>query len=161
MHLPPLPDLGIYSICTHLIPLRVSCNEWIRGPVHRRPLLNNCQIELFICGSLFSTQLRLYTCVLSWINLCHTSTFLSFFNFFFFGYTSGPSGILVPWTGIEPMPSAVEIQSPNHWITRELPRPSHAPHPTPPPPTLPLFRSRKGINMSSSPTPGCFSIQRD
>ena len=27
MHLPPLPDLGIYSTCTHLIPLRVSCNE--------------------------------------------------------------------------------------------------------------------------------------
>ena len=29
--------------------------------------------------------------------------------------------ILVPQPGIEPLPPAVEAQSPNHWTARELP----------------------------------------
>ena len=29
-------------------------------------------------------------------------------------------GILVPWPEIEPGPSAVKAQSPNHWTAREL-----------------------------------------
>ena len=32
-------------------------------------------------------------------------------------------GILVPLPGIEPRPSAVKAQSPNHWTTREFPQP--------------------------------------
>ena len=31
--------------------------------------------------------------------------------------------ILVPWSGIEPGPRAVKALSPNHWTTREFPRP--------------------------------------
>ena len=31
-------------------------------------------------------------------------------------------GILVPWPGIKPQPPAVEVQSPNHWTAREVPR---------------------------------------
>ena len=31
-------------------------------------------------------------------------------------------GILVPWPGIEPRLSAVEIQSPSHWTAREFPQ---------------------------------------
>ena len=31
-------------------------------------------------------------------------------------------GILVPWPGIEPGPSAVRIESPNHWTAREFSR---------------------------------------
>ena len=31
-------------------------------------------------------------------------------------------GILVPWPGIEPGPSAVRVQSPNHWTAREFSR---------------------------------------
>ena len=31
-------------------------------------------------------------------------------------------GILVPQPGIEPMPSAMETQSPNHWTAREFVR---------------------------------------
>ena len=31
-------------------------------------------------------------------------------------------GILVPWPGIEPRSSAVRMQCPNHWATREFPR---------------------------------------
>ena len=30
-------------------------------------------------------------------------------------------GILVPQPGIEPRPSAVRVQSPNHWAAREFP----------------------------------------
>ena len=30
-------------------------------------------------------------------------------------------GILVPRPGIEPRPSAVRVQSPNHWTAREVP----------------------------------------
>ena len=32
-------------------------------------------------------------------------------------------GILVPWPGIEPVPPAVEAQSPNRWTAREVPDP--------------------------------------
>ena len=39
--------------------------------------------------------------------------------FFFFGCTA--YGLLLPLPGIEPGPSAVRVQSPNHWIARELP----------------------------------------
>ena len=31
-------------------------------------------------------------------------------------------GILVPWPGIEPSPSAVKAPSPNHWTAREFPQ---------------------------------------
>ena len=32
------------------------------------------------------------------------------------------SGVLVPWPGTKPMPSAVELWSPNHWTAREFPQ---------------------------------------
>ena len=38
--------------------------------------------------------------------------------FFFFATLCG---ILVSWPGIESMPSAVEAESLNHWIAREVP----------------------------------------
>ena len=41
--------------------------------------------------------------------------------FFFFWPHCAAYRILVPDQGIEPMPPAVEVQSPNHWTTRELP----------------------------------------
>ena len=37
-----------------------------------------------------------------------------------FGHTA--CGILPPQPGIEPGPSAVKAQNPNHWSTREFPR---------------------------------------
>ena len=42
-------------------------------------------------------------------------------RFFFFGHTVRLCGILVPWPGIEPRPSAVKAWSPYHWTTREFP----------------------------------------
>ena len=40
---------------------------------------------------------------------------------FFFSPRCAARGILVPWPGIEPGPSAVKVRSPNHWIAREFP----------------------------------------
>ena len=44
-------------------------------------------------------------------------------NFFFFNFLATPvaCGILVPWSGIEPSPSALEVESLNQWTTREVP----------------------------------------
>ena len=47
------------------------------------------------------------------------SFFLSFF--FFFLPHWAVCGILVPQQGIEPLPLAVEDQSPKHWTTRKVP----------------------------------------
>ena len=43
-----------------------------------------------------------------------------FFFFFFFLATRTAFQILVPHLEIEPVPPAVEAQSPNHWTTREF-----------------------------------------
>ena len=40
---------------------------------------------------------------------------------FFSGLTLVACGILVSWPGIEPVPSVVKIQSPNHGTTRQFP----------------------------------------
>ena len=42
------------------------------------------------------------------------------FDFFFF-LATWLVGILVSQPGIEPMPSALEVLSPNHWATRDFP----------------------------------------
>ena len=43
------------------------------------------------------------------------------FLFIFFGHTTHAAcGILVPRTGIEPVPPAVEARSPNHCTAREV-----------------------------------------
>ena len=41
--------------------------------------------------------------------------------FFFFFWPCVACGILVPRPGIKPIPPAVEVQSLNHWTTREVP----------------------------------------
>ena len=41
-------------------------------------------------------------------------------GFLFFLPSCVTCGILVPWPGIEPGPSAVRVQSPNHWTAREF-----------------------------------------
>ena len=43
------------------------------------------------------------------------------FSFFHFIPHRAVCGILVPHPGIEPLPLAVEEQSPNHWATKEVP----------------------------------------
>ena len=49
--------------------------------------------------------------------LCPIAVFLSFLFF----WCPKVCGISVLQPGIEPMPSAVEVQSPNHWIARKSP----------------------------------------
>ena len=44
-----------------------------------------------------------------------------FANLSLFSPCSEARGILVPQPGIEPMPHAVEVQSPNHLTSREVP----------------------------------------
>ena len=46
--------------------------------------------------------------------------FFSFLFFFFFLPQAVALRILAPQPGIEPMPPAVEVQSLNHWTTREV-----------------------------------------
>ena len=41
--------------------------------------------------------------------------------FFFFGPCCAASEILDPKPGVEPVPPAEEVQSPNHWTTWEVP----------------------------------------
>ena len=40
---------------------------------------------------------------------------------FCFCFGCAACGILVPWPGLEPRPTAVKTPSPNHWTARELP----------------------------------------
>ena len=50
------------------------------------------------------------------------SCLLNEFEFFvLFGLCYASCGILVTQSGNEPVPLAVEAQSPNHWTTREVP----------------------------------------
>ena len=44
----------------------------------------------------------------------------NFILFYFWPHCTA-CGILVPWPGIEPMPSVVKVLSPYHWTTREFP----------------------------------------
>ena len=48
-------------------------------------------------------------------------SFKLFFYFFKIWLCCVACGILVPWPGIEPAPSAVKVRSPNHWTSREVP----------------------------------------
>ena len=43
------------------------------------------------------------------------------FSFFFFWPRLAACGILVSLPGMEPVPPAVEVQSPNQWTAREVP----------------------------------------
>ena len=53
------------------------------------------------------------------INTAYEAFFFFFFFFSFFGLAA--CGILVPWPGTEPGPSAVKAPSPDHWTAREFP----------------------------------------
>ena len=56
-------------------------------------------------------------------DLLHLQRPCFLFFFFFFGPHYEACGILVLQPGMEPAPPAVEARSPNHWTTREVPRP--------------------------------------
>ena len=49
------------------------------------------------------------------------TTLILLFIYLFIWLLCTACGIIVPWLGIEPWPSAVKVQSPNHWTTREFP----------------------------------------
>ena len=62
--------------------------------------------------------LGVHTC-LPWTPLLGTKSHFPFFSFFILLHHTA-CGILVPWPGFEPGPSAVKAQSPSHWSAREF-----------------------------------------
>ena len=69
--------------------------------------------------------------------------FLIIFLFFFFWPCHVTCGIVVPRSGIEPMPLALEVLSLNHWTAREVPTIPYKVH-------LPfLFRKTKILKSHS------------
>ena len=52
---------------------------------------------------------------------CHCLFYLFYFIIIFRRPCHGACGILVPQTGIEPVPPAMEVRSPNHWTTGKVP----------------------------------------
>ena len=59
--------------------------------------------------------------ILFWIFSPIPQFAFSFYWLFFFCCLTLAWGILVPQSGISPVPPAVEVQSLNHWTTREVP----------------------------------------
>ena len=60
-------------------------------------------------------------CLQFFICLWFTFLNIAYQVLFFFWPHCMACGILVPQPGIKPVPPAVEVQSPNHWTTREVP----------------------------------------
>ena len=56
-----------------------------------------------------------------WLSTCFLWVGCFFCLFVCFGRTVRLVGILVPWPGIEPRPTAVRALNPNHWTAREFP----------------------------------------
>ena len=70
----------------------------------------------------FSFSLRILISPLGWSKVYDQE--LHFYLFILrivFVSLSGACGILVPWPGIEPGPSAVKAESLNHWTIRQFP----------------------------------------
>ena len=68
-------------------------------------------------------QLKLIYIAVGSVNwYTHSGKFIGSFLFIYlFWPHNAACGISVPQPGIEPLPSAVKAQNPNHWTTREFP----------------------------------------
>ena len=69
--------------------------------------------------SLQKLNVRWQHILIWWCWVVGTQAFTVFSAFFFFPHCVA-CGFLVPWTGIEPTPPAVEARSLNHWKAREV-----------------------------------------
>ena len=59
----------------------------------------------------------------SWTYCLPFSTWPLFFKaklYYYYYFSQAECGILVPWSGIKPVPSALEALSLNHWTAREV-----------------------------------------
>ena len=63
----------------------------------------------YACVVITQTQIK---------NIFSSSEVSPLFSLSLFSPHHRACGILIPWTGIEPWPLVVEVQSPNHWTTR-------------------------------------------
>ena len=77
-----------------------------------------------LTGSLYSlTNISIYLLYLPITTILLSSEFSFFISLHFISFFDCSVqlvGFLVPQPGIEPPPSAVRAQSPNHWTAREL-----------------------------------------
>lgn len=70
----------------------------------------------------FSFSLHILISPLGWSKVYDQELYFHLFILWIvFVSLSGVCGILVPWPGIEPGPSAVKAESLNHWTIREFP----------------------------------------
>ena len=80
---------------------------------------------------------------------------LVFFFLYFFGHRCKECRIAAPGQGIKPMPLAVEVRSPNHWTTREVPVPRCFQSPAQPlsgPATPPCSDPSPTLDLPSRPS---------
>ena len=114
---------------TGLVALQHVGSSWTRARTHvpciGRRILNHCatgETPLFFTNDYFISSFVHFSSVSMqsdyFIFCCW---FFVFVFLFLFWPHRGACGILVPCPEIEPMPPAVEAQSPNHWTTREVP----------------------------------------
>ena len=103
------PDSSVYGI----LQARILEYAHLQGMFPTQGS-NQCHLQLLHC---------------KWI-LYHWATreipslwhlYKNYFNFFYFWSCYMACGILVPHSGIKPVPPALEAWSLNHWITRKAP----------------------------------------
>ena len=85
-------------------------SDWLAAESCRHCVFWLALIELMHCYSNTFKQIYLFLIY-----------FILFSTFILFLAVPRACGILVPGPRIEPVPSAVEAQSPNHWTSREVP----------------------------------------
>ena len=83
----------------HLSSINQSCQTYLLGICRVQPLLITATIIISVKFAIISH--------------------LDFF-FLTFDFVSPLVATLVPWPGVEPVPSAVKVWSPNYWTTREF-----------------------------------------
>ena len=105
-------DLFIYFFTPYSVPSTELITMGARGSSK-----HNTVFKLNVPGS-FLSSIHAFSCCCCWFGFL----ILEFFVLFCFVWPCCVAcGILVPWPGVEPRPSTVKAQSPNHWADREFP----------------------------------------
>ena len=86
--------------------------------VSMRPHVQSCRNDFLLNSCVFAGQHRNWE---RWrVDMCLWEALLDPIFFLMFWPCSMACGMLVPQPGFEPLPSAVEAQSLNHWSTKEV-----------------------------------------
>jgi len=95
-------------------------NDSISG-VRHTAIRQHCKLPVGSSHIKTRTEQTLRSCFFFFCNLFYLLVFLFDMHSYFPLFFGTACGVLVPCPGIEPMPSAVEAQILNHWITRVVP----------------------------------------